>query len=82
MDKTKIGQKDWEIMEEARNKNTIGRMISELERDLEACRKADQMISDWKFLYAMANESRKFELLREILHKMGFSPEEISKILI
>ena len=82
MNPKEIGKKDWEIMESARNGNTIGRMISELERDLEAYRKADQIISDWKFIYTMADQTKKYQLLREMLHTMGFSAEEISKIIM
>lgn len=60
---------------------TIGRMISELEIELEACRRADRIINDWKFIYSLADQDKKYVLLREMLHTCGFTPDEINKII-
>ncbi len=62
-------------------KKTIGRMISELEADLEACREADRIICEWKFRYTLANDALKPQLLKEMLHVCGFSAEEIEKMV-
>lgn len=56
-------------------------MISELEQDLEACRKADQIIENWKFLYSISNESKRRRLMVEMLETMGFPKDDIYKRL-
>lgn len=66
-------------MKEEKN---IGRMIYELENDLELCRQAEQIINGWKNIYKFSNDSKRYALLTDILTAMGFSPEEIQKILI
>jgi Holliday junction resolvasome RuvABC DNA-binding subunit len=63
-------------------KKTIGRMISELEANLNACREADKIINEWKFRYTTASDELKPQLLKEMLHVCGFSPEEIDKMVL
>lgn len=68
------------MREDMENKN-IGGMIYELERDLDACTRADLILYNWKFIYKRANESGKYHLIRKLLEEIGFSPDDIEKVL-
>lgn len=81
MNPKEIGKTDWEIMEQAKKSKNIGNMIGELERNLEACRKANEIVENWKFIYSMADENRKQILIKEMFVAMGFSIEDISKMI-
>lgn len=60
---------------------TIGQMIYELERDLEMYRQADATINKWKEVYMVADENTRMKMMKEMLYEMGFSMQEVDKII-
>lgn len=60
---------------------TIGDMIVELENDVEACRKADDIIGRFKALYKMAKPSHRYKLMHDMLVSLGWSTEEADKMI-
>jgi hypothetical protein len=62
-------------------KDTLGSMISQMERQLEECRAAQQIVEKWKFILTHADPIRRKQLMYEILKQLDFPEEEISKII-
>lgn len=60
---------------------TIGQIISELEENLKMCKEADRIINEWKFMFTLASDEVKPQMLKEMLYSCGIPPSEINKMV-
>lgn len=61
--------------------DTIGGMISKMERELEEIRAAQRVVENWKFILTHSDPIKRKQLMYEILRQLDFPEEEIIKMI-